>query len=274
MASKHEGSPQIEKPSKKSKPAAARKLDPEKEMDTSEASPANQDKVVQLLEKLSADISQIDEKITSLDGKFGAMVLQLKAAENRISTVEDTVQNLTLENNKLSRALTGAMEKISDLENRSRRGNLRIYGFPEEAEQGNPISFLEHELPKILGMQPGTIEIERAHRSLNPKPKPGVRPRPFIINLLRYPIKEKIMAIARGKKELKWGQKDHKIMIFQDYSKDVIEKRQKCNDAKRLARNKNLDYFISYPAVFKVRSGGKLHSFTCHQEAEKFITSA
>lgn len=276
MASKHGSSPRADKPPKKSK-IATKKLDMEKETDTMETTSHTEDRVVMLLENLtmevnriSTDITRIDEKITSMDKKLSTLTVQLKVAEGRIANTEDSVNKLTQENEKLKKTVDVALDKISDLENRDRRKNLRIFGFPESSEAGNPVAFLEKELPSILQMQPGSIVIERAHRSLNPTPKAGMRPRPFIINLLRYTTKEKIVVAARNKMDLRWG--DHKIMIFQDYSRDIVEKRLKFKEAKKAARGKNLIYFISYPAIFKIKMGDKIHAFTEHKEAEDFIT--
>lgn len=57
-------------------------------------------------------------------------------------------------------ALASEVEKLSakltEYEDRERRLNLRIYSFPEHAEDKDAISFLTITLPEILGFGTGT----------------------------------------------------------------------------------------------------------------------
>ncbi len=54
---------------------------------------------------------------------------------------------------------------MTDLQNRSRRSNLRLQGLPEGAEKDDPIGFLKRSLPIWIPSLAGKdIEIERVHR--------------------------------------------------------------------------------------------------------------
>lgn len=77
------------------------------------------------------------------------MESRVSNAEARISQVEDAVNKLTTDVEKLKASLSTSLEKLNDLENRSRWCN-RIVGLLEGKEGLNPVSFLKTWLPKLL----------------------------------------------------------------------------------------------------------------------------
>ncbi|RXN04052.1 putative transposase element L1Md-A101/L1Md-A102/L1Md-A2 [Labeo rohita] len=88
---------------------------------------------------------------------------------------------------------------LDDLENRSRRANLRIINIPEGSEDGkDPIGFvsglLKDSMENVFDSPP---ELERAHRALRPRLGPGQPPRPFIVCFHRYQEKERALQWAR-----------------------------------------------------------------------------
>ncbi|KAI4794421.1 hypothetical protein KUCAC02_032074 [Chaenocephalus aceratus] len=100
--------------------------------------------------------------------------------------LEATCATLTDSNVKL-------LAKVTDLESRSRRNNIRIVGLPESIEGPHPSTFFPKLLMEVFGegVLDSPPECDRAHRSLTNKPKPGQRPRPVIIRVHRYQQKEK-----------------------------------------------------------------------------------
>ena len=83
-----------------------------------------------------------------------------------------------------------------------RRSNLKIVNIPEGSERDqDPTKFVSDLLMKVTG--PGVFnsppEIERAHRSLGPRPgEAGAgKPRTFIVKFLRFQEKEKVLRWAR-----------------------------------------------------------------------------
>ncbi|KAI4827640.1 hypothetical protein KUCAC02_031023 [Chaenocephalus aceratus] len=92
--------------------------------------------------------------------------------------LEATCATLTDSNVKL-------LAKVTDLESRSRRNNIRIVGLPESIEGPHPSTFFPKLLMEVFGegvFGEGVLdsppEYDRAHRSLTDKPKPGQRSRP------------------------------------------------------------------------------------------------
>ncbi|ROL45247.1 hypothetical protein DPX16_17858 [Anabarilius grahami] len=58
-------------------------------------------------------------------------------------------------------------------------------------------------------------ELDRAHRSLAPKPAPGQRSRPVILRFHHFQVKDLVIRESRKKGELLY--EGHKIRIFEDY---------------------------------------------------------
>lgn len=111
-------------------------------------------------------------------------------AEDRIEKAEEqirTVEELALEMLKLCERQD---EKLTEMESRSRCENLRIYGVLEDAEKEsvNMISFVDELLHECLQLpeEMQNLQIERAHRSLGPKPTANAPPRSIIVKLLSY----------------------------------------------------------------------------------------
>lgn len=69
-------------------------------------------------------------------------------------------------------------DRYQDLDNRSRRQNLRLIGIKEGAEGGNLIRFLTEFFPALLGTDnfSSPVVMDGAHCTLTPKPTNGERP--------------------------------------------------------------------------------------------------
>lgn len=85
-------------------------------------------------------------------------------------------------------------DKVVDLESRSRRNNMRIYGVPEEKEGRSVIEFVNKLFKCHLTLPEGLIQ--RAHRASIPKPSAVASPRSIIVNFLEFHVKELVFRKA------------------------------------------------------------------------------
>lgn len=90
-------------------------------------------------------------------------------------------------------------EHTHDLENRGKKKNIRVIRLPEGVEGTRPTTFFESWLPDFLDMETkvGEVKIERAHRTLTPKPGPNQPPRPAI-RFHSYGDKQRLEASRRS----------------------------------------------------------------------------
>lgn len=158
---------------------------------------------------------------------------------------------------KLKTALEEANAKIDDLENRSRRNNVVIWGAPEGAEKGDCLGYVED----LLAGAAGPKAVQRAHRSGQPAAakKDRGKPRPIHVGFSTYREKEaarkKLIEVFKEKTE------GVKMYVADDYSKRVqLMRREKLPKLKEL-RAKGIKAFFVYPASIRSRdANGRLIS--------------
>ncbi|KAJ1124298.1 hypothetical protein NDU88_002759 [Pleurodeles waltl] len=93
---------------------------------------------------------------------FQSRVLGL---EQGVSTVETHITSFT----DRDQELPYLRSKLIDLEDRSRRDNVRFFGFPETIEGADIHSYLRKTLPKLTGLTfDPPLEFQTVHR-LGPK---------------------------------------------------------------------------------------------------------
>lgn len=82
-----------------------------------------------------------------------------------MSTNEDNIKDVRDRVGEMEKLITHLKDKTDDLENRSRRSNIRIINVPEQAEGRDAVGFLEKFIPEMLGKDNFTspVILERAH---------------------------------------------------------------------------------------------------------------
>ncbi|KAI2647148.1 Stonustoxin subunit alpha [Labeo rohita] len=165
------------------------------------------DPISQLLQMQRSELDEHKKRITE--------------TETRISAVEDVVTPIKAKIQSLEKLVHELGERADDLENRGRRKNICIVGLPEGVEGDNPTRFFESWLPKTLCItsKAGRIKLERAHRSLAPKPSSTQRPRPVLVRFHNFQDKQRVLNAARelgiNGSPLKFG--DSTMMIFRTF---------------------------------------------------------
>ncbi len=96
---------------------------------------------------------------------------------------------------------------MTDIEDRSRRNNVRLVGLPEGAEGSDVAGFLRVNLSKWIPSLKGrdNIEIDRAHRMYDGR-KNSDRPRTLIFRVLRWHDRSEILKGARQVYQVKCTQ--------------------------------------------------------------------
>lgn len=163
---------------------------------------------------------------------------------------------------------TVLLERVEDLENRSRRSNLRIINIPEGSKQDqDPAKFASDLLMIVMG--PGVLdnppEIERAHRSHGPRPGDASagKLRTFIIKFFRFQEKEKVLKWARQHKLIYRGSE---LRVYPDISAALAKKRAVFNAVKQSLYQKGIKFRLLHPAHLHIF----YYSLDSPQEAQDF----
>ena len=162
------------------------------------------------LNTISEKVHEITKSLKFTQNKFDE---ELAIVKNNIKKVKSDMKEITedlLDSDKVS-------SKLIELEDRSRRNNLRIDGIAEDQNE----SWHECE-EKVLEVIKGKleiqdpIEIDRCHRMGKHKRN---RPRTIIFKLNKFKDKQKILQNARNLK-------DTGIFIYEDFCDDTMELRK------------------------------------------------
>ncbi|XP_053575343.1 LOW QUALITY PROTEIN: ras and EF-hand domain-containing protein-like [Bombina bombina] len=115
---------------------------------------------------LSPQLDHIKTELFTLSVEMKNFTSRLTEIESRISDTEDSVtkQNLSIQQHDIK--ISEITDKIEDLENRSRRNNLKIVGLPETTNFQDLIYFASVTLPQSLEIDTKlhNFMVERAHR--------------------------------------------------------------------------------------------------------------
>ncbi len=162
---------------------------------------------------------------------------------------------------------------MTDMEDRSRRNNVRLVGLPEGAEGSNAAGFLRVNLYKWIPLLKGhDIEIDHAHRVYD-RGRGSDRPRILIFPVLRWHDRSEILKGARQAYPVKCAQDNVTLLIFPDFSPATTIRRKAFNPVLKKMTALGLQPFLIYPAVIKLRHKGEQKSFDSPQKAEDFISS-
>lgn len=187
--------------------------------------------IMKQLKEISTDIKEIKEKrLVDIDNKLdalGALEEKLISCQDQIFSMTSTIQTLE--------------QRIEELENRSRRSNLIVYGLEETKDETS--EKLERAvnndiIVSILELEP--VQIERIHRLGRPAPN---KIRPVIMKL--FDSRQKAAILKNGFKL-----KDTDLSIGEDFSRKTREIRKKLWDSAKSNREKKDKVALAYTKLY------------------------
>ncbi|KAF3836239.1 hypothetical protein F7725_028797 [Dissostichus mawsoni] len=215
-----------------------------------------------LSSKLDSKTAEINQSISGLKSMLDKLSSRVTEAEDRIGTAEDQLVDLDSRVVKLRKENDFLMEKVDQLENYSRRNNIRVINLGESCEGNDP---------------PPTepLIIERAHRAFGPRPPADQRPRPVLIRLLKCQDRDKILRIAaqrsrENKGPIKYDGKP--VLFFPDLSASLVKRRKEYDRVKTELRSKDIPFALLHPATLRITlPDGRRRFFQTPKEAAAFL---
>lgn len=183
--------------------------------------------ILKQLQNIIEDLKEIkEERLTSIESKLELLTTldsKLSSCVTQVSNLQRTVADLEM--------------KVDDLENRSRRSNLIVYGV-DENPNGSEDSLDQVINSKIItGMlKMNPVSIERAHRLGKPNSE---KKRPIICKLLDYRDKESVLKNCRRLK-------GSNISIGEDFSVRVRDIRRKLWNSAKANKESGDKVFLVY----------------------------
>lgn len=190
-----------------------------------------------LKDDLSQFKGEVLQELQSQNANIAETQTRIADMESACLEMKETLLAVVKENSQMR-------DKVVDLESRSRRNNIRIYGVPEEKEGRSVTEFVNELFKSHLTLPEGLeLRIQRAHRALIPKPAAASSPRSIIVNFLEFHVKELVLRKA-------WQQKieinGKRLYFDNDYATDVMERRKTYRPIKAALREKGIRYQTPY----------------------------
>ncbi|KAJ1210978.1 hypothetical protein NDU88_006340 [Pleurodeles waltl] len=182
------------------------------------------ERILQEIGSVGRSLEAMDQKITDLtiaSSSIRADIAGFKdtadAMDQRLTTVED--QMATLPDQEIE--LQSLRAKVTDLEDRSRRDNIRLIGIPERKEGSDTKAFLQS--PDLFGIEfSPPLEFQRAHRIGPPHKATSDKPRPIIACFLRHDQARQVLSAAKTQGPASLD--GHEIRVAADFSRLKNEK--------------------------------------------------
>lgn len=218
-------------------------------------------------------LETITSTMNSLEQSLGKMGERMTEAETRIEQVEEGSARSTRLLGYLLRRERQLEERCEELENYTRRNNLRVYGVGEGCESGDMVQWTEAFLRELLGIPASSpLQLERAHRSLQQRPADAnAPPRSLVVRFVNHQHKQQVLAKAWQMKNLQY--KGKRIYMDHDYTPTLQKKRREYAEIKRQLREKNIRFQTPYPAKLRVHLTDGAKTFSSAWEAAEGLLS-
>ncbi|KAJ1205489.1 hypothetical protein NDU88_000923 [Pleurodeles waltl] len=116
---------------------------------------ATMDRIVQEISAVGRKLEGMYSAMASLTAETKSMRLDIAGFQSQVTGLDQRVTSVEMHTASLvdrDQELLYLQSKLIDLEDRSRRDNVRFLGFPENIEGADIHSYLRETLPKLTGL--------------------------------------------------------------------------------------------------------------------------
>ena len=216
----------------------------------------------------------MDTKLESVNKYLDELKSQLVLSNNKITELEKAAVETDIRLSELERENIDILDeckylrqKVDQLENQSRKFNIRILGVPDGAEAGNPTAFTTKLLLDLFGEEavgPAPL-ISIAHRT-GPARNGS---RCMIARPHSFDTKRNIIGRAAGSRSLVYNGKE--ISIYPDLSAETVKQRASFNQVRAELRRLNLRSGFIHPSTLIFTYRDEAHKFPSAKDAQVFI---
>ncbi|KAJ1152714.1 hypothetical protein NDU88_005489 [Pleurodeles waltl] len=222
------------------------------------------------MDRILQEITAVSRRIEGMEASISSLTLETKSMRSDIAVFQSRVIGLEHRMGTLEAHMTTVQDrdqdplylwsKITDLEDRSQRDNIRLFGFPENEKGSDIQAFLGSVLPKLTSLTfDPPLEFQRAHRVGLKCPDGASRPRPIIACLLHYAQTRQLLQASRNHGPFRMEK--YEIHITADYSKDTNECRKAFLALRPRLRQLEMKYSLFDPARIWVTKNGLAKDF-------------
>uniref|UniRef100_A0A8C5QFH2 Uncharacterized protein n=1 Tax=Leptobrachium leishanense TaxID=445787 RepID=A0A8C5QFH2_9ANUR len=212
------------------------------------------------LDSVAADIKKDIKEIGDRTDRLEAKMAEFAGAHNVLTEQVEDLQS----------QLLGALTKIADLEDRSRRHNLKVRGIPDSISAHDLPDYVtelfQHLLPEATS---DSLLFDRIHRLPKPPSAPAKAPKDVLLRLHYYKPREDILRALRHPGALS-PTYDH-IAIFPDLSRTTLQHRRNFKQVTTMLRDRSIAYRWGFPTKLLISRNGVFHSVTSVSEGMQLL---
>lgn len=185
------------------------------------------------------EIRAIKQEVHSLSDRLTAGEVSMSEIDRRVSVLDSQHRVQT-------EAAIGLQLHMEEMEDRSRRNNLRLRGLPEATGPADLAGTVGDIFRKVGGDQiQGRMEFDHIHRALGPRSKDTTRPRDVICRLHHYAHKDIIARKAWETQDLELDRAA--LTILPDVSRATLQRRALLKPLLEVARRHDATYRWGFP---------------------------
>lgn len=225
------------------------------------------------LHSVAADIkTTLTAVITELSMEIRAVTARVQEVELHTAQQGAALRHVNYKVNANTLHLRELNRQVEELENRSRRHNVRVRGLPESVETDQLTPMITGIFNNLLGRPPlTTIKMERIHRALRPRGKPSDPPRDIICHIDDFQLKENILRNARLR--AKYMHEGNIISFYQDLSHITLQNRRDLKPLLDKLRDKGIIYKWKFPFGLQANNQGHIAVLRVPEDLQTFCKS-
>lgn len=187
---------------------------------------------------------------------------EVQALGSRIDHIEHSMSDFTSSFNTMVDAHSNHMEeiawlktKVADLEDRSRRNNLKIRGIPESIPATQLLAYTQVLFSTLIpSLSPQDLIVDRIHRIPKPSFLPENTPRDVLLRVHYYHIKEQLLIVSHrpDSRHPQYAE----LQLLPDLSSHTLQQRRNLATITKALRNHNIIHKWKYPAKLSVTHNG------------------
>lgn len=197
--------------------------------------------------QLKAEVTAIGDRVSHTEDKMGEFATAHNELVDAYNAAEDEIQAIK--------------SKMADLEDRSRRNNVKLRGVSESVMPADLRKYVQQFISALL---PETLEreviVDRAHRLPKPKHLPEKVPRDVIARIHFFHVKEDLMRYTRKNSPLPDPYAD--ISVYSDISQHTMQARRNLATLTKLFQNHKIPYTWGFPTKIIVTRESKSYAIT------------
>lgn len=184
-----------------------------------------------------------------------ALGIRVDHIEQRMSDFTSSFNTMVDAHSNHAEEIAWLKNKVADLEDRSRRNNLKIRGIPETIPATQLLPYTQALFSTLLpSLSAHDLIVDRIHRIPKPAFLPENTPRDVLLRVHYYHIKEQILTTSRRSDDR--HPQYAELQILPDLSRHTLQQRRNLATITKALRNHNILHKWKYPAKLSITHNG------------------